>query len=147
VCSSDLTVIVVGIDVHNATLIIIEHAENFGLAQLHQLRGRVGRSSLISHCVLLYSYPMSAIAKERLASLKASHDGFYIAEMDLKLRGSGEAMGLRQSGLNNNFIFLDLYKSHKIIEDIYCNESLLNELKKVNFIRKLFNKENLELLE
>jgi ATP-dependent DNA helicase RecG len=141
------TVIEVGIDVHNATLIIIEHAENFGLAQLHQLRGRVGRSSLISHCVLLYSYPMSAIAKERLASLKASHDGFYIAEMDLKLRGSGEAMGLRQSGLNNNFIFLDLYKSHKIIEDIYCNESLLNELKKVNFIRKLFNKENLELLE
>lgn len=141
------TVIEVGIDVHNATLIVIEHAENFGLAQLHQLRGRVGRSFLASHCVLLYSYPMSAIAKERLASLKASHDGFYIAEMDLKLRGSGEAMGLRQSGLNNNFIFLDLYKSHHIIEDVSCGEALFALQIRVNFIRKLFNKENLEILE
>jgi len=89
------TVIEVGIDVGSATTIIIENAENFGLAQLHQLRGRVGRSDLASFCILLYSQNSP---KQRLEILKQSDDGFFIAEQDLKLRGSGEIIGTKQSG-------------------------------------------------
>ncbi len=93
------TVIEVGVDVPNATVMVIEHAERFGLAQLHQLRGRVGRGTGQSSCVLVYAQPLGAIAKERLATLRETDDGFVIAERDLKLRGAGELLGTRQSGL------------------------------------------------
>ena len=92
------TVIEVGVNVPAATIMVIEHAERFGLAQLHQLRGRVGRGSAESTCILLYDEPLSATAKQRLQTLKHSEDGFWIAEKDLELRGSGELLGTRQSG-------------------------------------------------
>ena len=93
------TVIEVGVDVPNASLMIIENPERLGLAQLHQLRGRVGRGSQASHCVLLYQTPLSASGKQRLTALRESSDGFYIAEKDLELRGPGEVLGTRQTGL------------------------------------------------
>ena len=93
------TVIEVGVDVANASLMIIENPERLGLAQLHQLRGRVGRGSEASHCVLLYQAPLSASGRERLLALRDSSDGFYIAEKDLELRGPGEVLGTRQTGL------------------------------------------------
>jgi ATP-dependent DNA helicase RecG len=92
------TVIEVGVDVPNASLMVIEHAERFGLAQLHQLRGRVGRGSQASVCVLMYQTPLSRLARERLRILHASQDGFAIAQRDLELRGPGELLGARQSG-------------------------------------------------
>ncbi|MBK6597166.1 MAG: ATP-dependent DNA helicase RecG [Proteobacteria bacterium] len=93
------TVIEVGVDVPNATLMVIENAERMGLSQLHQLRGRVGRGSLDSSCVLLYRAPLSQIARERLAAIRESNDGFEIAQRDLELRGPGELLGTRQTGL------------------------------------------------
>ena len=93
------TVIEVGVDVPNATLMVIENAERMGLAQLHQLRGRVGRAELASTCVLLYRAPLSAMARERLAVMRASNDGFEVARRDLELRGPGELLGTRQTGL------------------------------------------------
>lgn len=93
------TVVEVGIDVPNATAMLIEHAERFGLAQLHQLRGRVGRGSSSSYCLLMASYPISEEAKRRLEVMVSSQDGFLIAEEDLKIRGPGEFFGTRQSGL------------------------------------------------
>jgi ATP-dependent DNA helicase RecG len=92
------TVIEVGVDVPDATIIVIEHAERFGLAQLHQLRGRVGRGSKPSSCVLLYKEPLGETAKRRLSVMRETEDGFVIAEEDLKLRGEGELLGTRQSG-------------------------------------------------
>ncbi|MEM7214731.1 MAG: ATP-dependent DNA helicase RecG [Pseudomonadota bacterium] len=92
------TVIEVGVDVPDATIMVIEHAERFGLAQLHQLRGRVGRGSGASSCVLLYYSPLSETAEARLNTMRETEDGFMIAEMDLKLRGQGEILGTRQSG-------------------------------------------------
>ena len=92
------TVIEVGVNVPNATVMIIENAEMFGLAQLHQLRGRVGRGSAQSSCVLLYKAPLSETAKSRLDILRQVDDGFVIAEEDLRLRGGGEVLGARQSG-------------------------------------------------
>jgi ATP-dependent DNA helicase RecG len=92
------TVIEVGVDVPNASLMVIEHAERFGLAQLHQLRGRIGRGSAASVCVLLYGAPLSPTAKERLRAIADTHDGFAIAQRDLEIRGPGEFMGARQSG-------------------------------------------------
>lgn len=92
------TVIEVGVNVPEATIMIIEHAERFGLAQLHQLRGRIKRGNEAGSCLLLYSYPLSAVAKERLNIMKQTEDGFYIAEKDLELRGGGELLGTRQSG-------------------------------------------------
>ncbi|TEA71840.1 ATP-dependent DNA helicase RecG [Allopusillimonas ginsengisoli] len=92
------TVIEVGVDVPNASLMIIEHAERFGLAQLHQLRGRVGRGSAQSICVLMYQAPLSAIARQRLRAMYETTDGFEIARRDLDLRGPGEFLGVRQSG-------------------------------------------------
>ena len=92
------TVIEVGVDVPNASLMVIEHAERFGLAQLHQLRGRVGRGEVASVCVLLYSGPLSPTGKARLKAMVETHDGFEIARRDLEIRGPGEFMGSRQSG-------------------------------------------------
>jgi ATP-dependent DNA helicase RecG len=93
------TVIEVGVDVPNASLMIIENAERLGLAQLHQLRGRVGRGSAASSCVLLYQTPLSQMARQRLATMRETNDGFVIAEKDLELRGPGELLGTRQTGL------------------------------------------------
>jgi ATP-dependent DNA helicase RecG len=92
------TVIEVGVDVPNASLMVIENPERLGLAQLHQLRGRVGRGPGESHCVLMYQAPLSENAKERLSILRESNDGFLIAERDLELRGPGEFLGVRQAG-------------------------------------------------
>ncbi|MCM2292937.1 ATP-dependent DNA helicase RecG [Allorhizobium sp. BGMRC 0089] len=92
------TVVEVGVDVPDATIMVIEHAERFGLAQLHQLRGRVGRGAEASSCILLYKGPLSQNGKARLSILRDSEDGFLIAEEDLKLRGEGELLGTRQSG-------------------------------------------------
>jgi ATP-dependent DNA helicase RecG len=92
------TVIEVGVDVPNATLIVIEHADRFGLAQLHQLRGRVGRGSGASNCLLIRGSQLSETARARLALMRVTHDGFRIAEEDLRLRGAGELLGTRQSG-------------------------------------------------
>jgi ATP-dependent DNA helicase RecG len=93
------TVIEVGVDVPNASIMVIEHSERFGLAQLHQLRGRVGRGSRQSYCVLLYKPPLGETARARLEMLRATEDGFLIAEKDLELRGGGEVLGARQSGM------------------------------------------------
>ncbi|WP_244539923.1 ATP-dependent DNA helicase RecG [Methylobacterium sp. 13MFTsu3.1M2] len=93
------TVVEVGVDVPEATIMVIEHAERFGLAQLHQLRGRVGRGSKASSCLLLYRGPLGQVSRARLEMMRASEDGFRIAEADLKLRGEGEVLGTRQSGM------------------------------------------------
>ena len=93
------TVIEVGVDVPNASVMVIEHAERFGLAQLHQLRGRVGRGAAQSSCLLLYKQPLGEVARERLNVMRSTEDGFVIAEEDLRLRGGGEVLGTRQSGL------------------------------------------------
>ena len=93
------TVIEVGVDVPNASLMIIENAERMGLSQLHQLRGRVGRGAAQSHCVLLYKGPLGRVARERLAVLRDTNDGFVVAQRDLELRGPGELLGTRQTGL------------------------------------------------
>ncbi len=92
------TVVEVGVDVSDATIMVIEHAERFGLAQLHQLRGRVGRSDRPSVCLLLYKAPLGQVARQRLKIMRESEDGFVIAEEDLRLRGGGEILGTRQSG-------------------------------------------------
>jgi ATP-dependent DNA helicase RecG len=93
------TVIEVGVDVPNASLMVIENPERLGLAQLHQLRGRVGRGAIASHCVLLYKAPLSPTATKRLGVLRSSNDGFVIAQKDLEIRGPGEVLGTRQTGL------------------------------------------------
>ena len=93
------TVIEVGVDVPEATAIVIEQAERFGLAQLHQLRGRVGRGAGPSSCLLLYGEPLAPTARARLQVMRTTDDGFRIAEEDLRLRGPGEVLGARQSGL------------------------------------------------
>ena len=93
------TVIEVGVDVPNANLMVIENSERMGLSQLHQLRGRVGRGNKESHCILLYKSPLNTIAKERLSVLRDSNDGFYISQKDLELRGPGEILGKKQTGL------------------------------------------------
>jgi ATP-dependent DNA helicase RecG len=111
------TVIEVGVDVPNASLMIIENAERLGLAQLHQLRGRVGRGAVQSHCVLLYQTPLSPLAKERLAILRATQDGFVIAQRDLELRGPGEVLGTRQTGVMQLKI-ADLQRDRELLPDV-----------------------------
>jgi ATP-dependent DNA helicase RecG len=106
------TVIEVGVDVPNASLMVIENAERLGLAQLHQLRGRVGRGSLASYCVLLYQAPLGRIAKQRITMMRDSQDGFKIAEKDLELRGAGEIVGARQTG-DMNFRIANLARDHQ----------------------------------
>ena len=109
------TVIEVGVDVPNASLMIIENPERLGLSQLHQLRGRVGRGSAASFCVLLYQTPLSHLSRERLQILRDSQDGFVIAEKDLSLRGPGEVLGTRQTG-DINFRLADLLRDQHLLE-------------------------------
>lgn len=119
------TVIEVGVDVPNASLMIIENAERLGLSQLHQLRGRVGRGSQSSHCVLLYSPPLSGNGSERLKTMRETNDGFKIAEKDLELRGPGEVLGTRQTG-DMQLHIADLQRDAHMLPQIkYLAENLL----------------------
>ncbi|MGC9420995.1 ATP-dependent DNA helicase RecG [Vibrio sp.] len=111
------TVIEVGVDVPNASLMIIENPERLGLAQLHQLRGRVGRGSVASHCVLLYHAPLSKTAQKRLGVLRESNDGFVIAQRDLEIRGPGELLGTKQTGLAD-FKIADLIRDQSLIPEV-----------------------------
>ena len=136
------TVIEVGIDFPNANLIIIENANKFGLAQLHQLRGRVGRGEKQGSCILLFKEGLSKNAIKRIKILKSSDDGFFIAEEDLKLRGFGDIIGYQQSGIKN-FRFADpvlhddLFKlAEKYIKK---NQSILDQ-NRYSFLLKLFDK-------
>ncbi len=119
------TVIEVGVDVPNASLMVIENPERLGLAQLHQLRGRVGRGSVASFCVLLYKAPLSKTATKRLAVLRESNDGFVIAEKDLEIRGPGELLGTRQTGLADLKI-ADLVRDGYLIPEIKQQAYLLS---------------------
>ncbi len=121
------TVIEVGVDVPNASLMIIENAERLGLAQLHQLRGRVGRGSEASSCVLMYRSPLSLLARQRLETMRATNDGFVIAEKDLELRGPGELLGTRQTGLAE-FRLADLVRDADLLPQVHAlAERLLSE--------------------
>ncbi len=136
------TVIEVGIDFPNANLIIIENANKFGLAQLHQLRGRVGRGQKQGSCILLFKNGLSKNAIKRIKILKQSDDGFFIAEEDLKLRGFGDLIGYQQSGLKN-FRFADpiIHKDlFKLAEDYIKNNEEKIDQKKFSFLLKLFDK-------
>jgi len=132
------TVIEVGIDIKSATTIIIEHAERFGLAQLHQLRGRVGRNNAESYCILLHKENINDTAKKRLNIMTETNDGFIIAEEDLKIRGPGEILGKRQSGLPS-FNVADLSYDGDLLE-----EAKLNAEKIINDDPKLENNKNLK---
>jgi ATP-dependent DNA helicase RecG len=112
------TVVEVGVDVPNASVMLVEHAERFGLSQLHQLRGRVGRGAWASHCVLLYQSPWTDDARERLKALASTSDGFAIAERDLELRGPGDFFGTRQSGLPR-LRTGDLVRDREIMEEAH----------------------------
>ena len=119
------TVIEVGVDVPNASLMIIENAERLGLAQLHQLRGRVGRGNIQSHCILLYQTPLSRDGKLRLGVMRESCDGFYIAEKDLELRGPGQVLGTNQAGLMS-FKIADMQRDALLLVDVKnISESLM----------------------
>jgi len=118
------TVIEVGVDAPNATIMVIEHAERFGLAQLHQLRGRVGRGDKQSTCLLMYKGPLSVNGKARLEIMRQSEDGFLIAEKDWELRGSGDLLGSRQSGLPN-YKLADLDKHKSLLETAVQDARLL----------------------
>lgn len=121
------TVIEVGVDVPNASLMIIENAERMGLSQLHQLRGRVGRGAAQSHCVLLYKSPLGRVAKERLAVLRDTNDGFIVAQRDLELRGPGELMGTRQTGLPD-YRIADLARDAELMPEVQITaESIRKE--------------------
>jgi ATP-dependent DNA helicase RecG len=121
------TVIEVGVDVPNSNLIIIENPERLGLAQLHQLRGRVGRGNQQSHCVLLYQAPLGEVSKQRLGVMRESTDGFYIAEQDLLIRGPGELLGSRQTGLQQLMV-ADLERDGHLLPQVkLMAEKLVNQ--------------------
>ncbi|MCV2402086.1 ATP-dependent DNA helicase RecG [Marinomonas sp. C2222] len=119
------TVIEVGVDVPNSSLMVIENPERLGLAQLHQLRGRVGRGETASYCVLLYKSPLGQQGKERLSTMRETNDGFKIAEKDLELRGPGELLGTRQTGLWE-FKVADLQRDKNLLEDVQRAATLLH---------------------
>lgn len=122
------TVIEVGVDVPNASLMVIENAERLGLAQLHQLRGRVGRGDVASSCVLLYRSPLSSLARQRLQVMRDTGDGFRIAEKDLELRGPGEVLGTRQTG-QMAFRVADLARDAELLPDVQrVAEAMLREV-------------------
>lgn len=143
------TVIEVGIDIKDASVMIIEHAERFGLAQLHQLRGRVGRGDKDSSCLLLYRQPLSQIAKKRIDIMRKSNDGFFIADADLKLRKEGDLLGIKQSGIPQfKFALLELHgnlleearnEARRIVENDPDLES--PQGKALRFLLYLFEKE------
>ena len=110
------TVVEVGVDVPNASTMLVEHAERFGLSQLHQLRGRVGRGPYQSYCILLYQAPLTDQGRERLKALTDTTDGFVIAERDLQLRGPGDFFGTRQSGMPTLRVG-DLLRDHGLMEE------------------------------
>jgi ATP-dependent DNA helicase RecG len=121
------TVVEVGVDVPNASIMVIENPERMGLAQLHQLRGRVGRGSHASHCVLLYASPLAEVSRRRLKVIRDSQDGFHIAEEDLKIRGPGDLMGTRQTG-EAQFRIADLREHAHLIEEVVARgDALLKE--------------------
>lgn len=120
------TVIEVGVDVPNASLMVIENPERLGLAQLHQLRGRVGRGEDQSHCILLYGMPLSAPARERLKAMRETSDGFELAEVDLKLRGPGELLGVRQTG-EAGYRIADLMRDVELLSEAKKNAPQLLE--------------------
>lgn len=143
------TVIEVGIDVPQSSLIIIENAEQFGLAQLHQLRGRVGRGNVASYCILLYNPKrLSKVAHSRFSIMKQTNNGFYIAEQDLKLRGSGEILGIRQSG-EVRFYFAELSRDEELLvkANRYAknclNDNIRSDFDFINFQIKLFSRSEL----
>jgi ATP-dependent DNA helicase RecG len=109
------TVVEVGIDVPNATVMVVEHAERFGLSQLHQLRGRVGRGAHQSYCVLVYQAPMSEDARDRLTAMVDTQDGFAISERDLQIRGAGDFFGTRQAGVPT-FRLIDLVRDRELLD-------------------------------
>lgn len=120
------TVIEVGVDVPNASLMVIENPERLGLAQLHQLRGRVGRGQKESHCILLYQTPLSATGKQRLQVMRESTDGFYIAERDLQIRGPGQVLGTQQTGLMT-FRIADISRDASMLDDVKAACDLVME--------------------
>ncbi|WP_444996896.1 ATP-dependent DNA helicase RecG [Aliikangiella sp. IMCC44359] len=125
------TVIEVGVDVPNASLMIIENPERLGLSQLHQLRGRVGRGEKESHCVLLYHAPLSKNAKQRLNVMRETNDGFVIAEKDLELRGPGEVLGTRQTGILE-YKFADIIRDSEMLPDVYfCADEIMQQSPKI----------------
>lgn len=125
------TVIEVGVDVPNASLMIIENPERLGLSQLHQLRGRVGRGDKESHCLLMYRAPLSNNAKQRLNVMRESNDGFVIAEKDLELRGPGEVLGTRQTGALE-YRFADLVRDSELLPDVYlCADEIMQQSAKL----------------
>lgn len=121
------TVIEVGVDVPNASLMIIENPERLGLAQLHQLRGRIGRGTQASHCVLMYQNPLSRLGRERLSVMRETNDGFRIAEKDLEIRGPGEVLGTRQTG-TMQFKIADLQRDGDLLEKVRQLGALMNGL-------------------
>jgi ATP-dependent DNA helicase RecG len=123
------------VDVPNASLMVIENAERLGLAQLHQLRGRVGRGAVNSFCVLLYQFPLSETAKSRLATMRETCDGFLIAQRDLELRGPGEMLGTRQTGV---FTLK--------VADLQRDQALLHEVQQVAEHLLINYPENCEIL-
>jgi ATP-dependent DNA helicase RecG len=121
------TVIEVGVDVPNATLMVIDNSERMGLAQLHQLRGRVGRGAAASSCVLLYKSPLSGLARERLGVMRETTDGFKVAQKDLELRGPGEVLGTRQTGVMQLKIADLVRDAHLLPEVIRLSDELVEK--------------------
>ena len=141
------TVIEVGVDIPSATTIVIEHAERFGLAQLHQLRGRVGRNDIQSYCILLHKDNIGEISKQRIDIMKQTNDGFKIAEEDLKIRGPGEILGKKQSGSPSFYVAdlsfdFDLLEDAKImVEDILSKNPKLENIEGENLRNLLYLQE------
>jgi ATP-dependent DNA helicase RecG len=133
------TVIEVGVDVPNASIIIIENAERMGLAQLHQLRGRVGRGTIKSQCILLYQAPLGEQGYRRLNALKSSNDGFHLAERDLQMRGAGEIIGIRQSG-SVHFKIADMIRDQHLISAVNQLSEIIVTEKKNELEERLLNR-------